>query len=546
MHVDTCYSRQRGKIYKSILLRESYREHGKPKHRTIVNLTNRPPEEVEAIRLALKHKKDLTVLGSLKEIETSQGLSVGAVVLLSQVASRLGIPKALGPTEEARLVLWQVMARLIQPCSRLATVRMASGHAVLEVLRLEPFNEDDLYHSLSWLEKRQSQVEKSLFRNRANGNKGGLFLYDVTSSYLEGDKNELADFGYNRDKKRGKREIVIGLLTDAEGYPVSVQVYRGNTQDVSTFEDQVKKTCEELGVEEVTFVGDRGMIKTGGIKVLREHGFHYITAITKSQIEALVKRGVFQLELFHEDVCEVIDDGVRYVLRRNPFRAEELKRSREDRERALMELVRKKNEYLASHRRADVKCALRIVREKAWKLKVSEWLNIETDEREIVTKRDPDKFAEVSRYDGCYALKTDLPKDSATAELVHSRYKDLGLIEGAFRDMKTEHLEIRPVNVRKENHTRSHTLIVMLAYLIRKELERCWKEVEVTVQEGIEELSQLCGVLMEYKDQTVQNVPAPRPLGKRLLKLAGVSLPSTLPMRKKDVYTRKKIANKRK
>lgn len=386
-----------------------------------------------------------------------------------------------------------MIARLIQPCSKLASVRLASRHAVLELLGMESFNEDDVYDALSWLEKEQGRIEKELYEKRYRKQGCGLFLYDVTSTYLEGDKNELANFGYNRDKKKGKKQIVIGLLTDEEGEPVSVQVYSGKTSDVDTFADQVKRTCERFGVKEVTFVGDKGMIKSKGIAKLSQHGFHYITAITKEQIRFLMNKGTIQLGLFDSEVCEVIEGGLRYILRRNPFRSDEIKHNREERIKALMKFVLKKNEYLRIHKRAKVSIGLRDVEKRAEKLKVNKWLEIKVEEREIKVKRDNKKLEEIGLLDGCYVLKTDLSKDLISAEIVHSRYKDLGLVEGAFRDMKTEHLEIRPVNVRKKNHTRAHVFIVMLAYLIRRELERCWQEVEITVKE----------VLMSYLNYVV-------------------------------------------
>ena len=185
---------------------------------------------------------------------------------------------------------------------------------------LEAFNEDTLYKNLNWLHDNQSSIEKRLFRNR-KVESSELFLYDVTSSYLEGDKNELADWGYNRDKKRGKKQIVIGLLCDDEGIPVSVEVFPGNTGDLSTLSSQIHKLSARFGCSKVTMVGDRGMIKSAQVEAIKEAGFHYITAISKPEIESLVKRGVIQLDLFDDKLVEVEDNGVRYVLRRNPKQA---------------------------------------------------------------------------------------------------------------------------------------------------------------------------------------------------------------------------------
>ncbi len=197
------------------------------------------------------------------------------------------------------------------------------------------FCEDNLYENLSWLAENQESIEKRLFALRRGQSKPELFLYDVTSSYLEGDQNALADWGYNRDKKRGKKQIVIGLLCDDQGEPVSAEVFTGNTLDPQTFGAQVKKVAERFGCERVTVVGDRGMIKTAQVEDLTEVGFHYITAITKPQIRSLIKKGVFQLELFDQQLCEIKDNGVRYVLRRNPLRAKEMAATRDSKLAAL-------------------------------------------------------------------------------------------------------------------------------------------------------------------------------------------------------------------
>ena len=195
MYIDKSKSRQHGKTYTRALIRESYREDGKVKHRTISNISKCSPEEVDAISLALKHKGNLAkFIVEPDEIQVKQGLSVGAVFVLYRIAQEMGIVKALGNTEEARLSLWMVLARLIYPgLSRLGTVRLAQRHAAVDVLGLDEFNEDDLYKALDWIDANQQKIEKRMFRNRNSSKKPELFLYDVSSSYLEGTKNELAE-----------------------------------------------------------------------------------------------------------------------------------------------------------------------------------------------------------------------------------------------------------------------------------------------------------------------------------------------------------------
>ena len=259
---------------------------------------------------------------------TTQGLSVGAVYSLYKAAQDLGIVKALGNTEESKRALWMVLARLIEPGSRIANVRLAQIHAAVDILGMDKFNEDNLYDAMDWLESNQRMIEKRLFNSRYEGKKPVLYLYDVTSSYLEGMKNEYADFGYNRDRKKGKMQIVIGLLTDDNGWPISIEVFQGNTNDVKTFTSQIRKLADEFECESVTMVGDRGMIKAEQIADLDNEKFYYITATTKPQMETLLKQGVIQMELFTETLCELLHENTRYILRRNPVRAKEIQDSR--------------------------------------------------------------------------------------------------------------------------------------------------------------------------------------------------------------------------
>src|SRR4030067_1516913 len=323
MYVDTSYSTQRGKTYCRHLLRESYRENGKVKHRTLANLSHCSDEEIAAIQLALKYKANLVELSTVEDMETKQGLRIGAVFTVNVVSDRIGLPRALGHHREGRLALWQVMARLIDQGSRLSAVRLAERHGACDIIGLDSFNDDHLYSSLAWLAEHQEVIEKRLFRKCYGGKGPQLFLYDVTSSYLEGVKNILAAFGYNRDGKKGKMQLVIGLLTSADGTPVAVRVFEGNAQDPKTIAEQVRTVAGTFGVEEVTLVGDRGMIKQAQIDLLHEKGFHYISAITKPQIKELINEGVLQMELFDEEICQMQWDGVRYILRCNPARAKE-------------------------------------------------------------------------------------------------------------------------------------------------------------------------------------------------------------------------------
>ena len=356
VHVDKSKS---GK-YVRYLLRSSFRVDGKVKHRTVANISHCSPEEIDAIKLALQHKGDLTSLVSLREdVTLLQGSSFGAVWAVYDMARQLGIQAALGSTRQGKLALWQVIARVIDQGSRLSAVRLAASHAACDILGLESFNEDDLYVNLDWLDEHQRHIEDRLFATSAPSGSTGLFLYDVTSSYLEGVQNELAAFGYNRDGKKGKRQITIGLLCNAQGQPLSIEVFTGNTHDTATMASQIHKVAQRFGGGEVTFVGDRGMIRGRQIEDLTTQGFHYITAITKPQIESLLARGVLNMSLFDQELAEVVcDDGPRYILRRNPIRAAEMGESRQNKLGSVQRQVDRQNKYLQEHAKAHVQVAV--------------------------------------------------------------------------------------------------------------------------------------------------------------------------------------------
>ncbi len=545
MYVDEATSQ--GK-YKRYLLRESYRENGKVKHRTIANISSCSPEEIEAIRLALRHKNNLASLVSIDEsISLHQGLSVGAVWLLHDMARQLGITEALGHSRDGKLALWQVIARVIDQGSRLSAVRLAGYHAACDILALEAFDEDDLYANLDWLCENQARIENRLFKAAAALKKPGLYLYDVTSSYLEGVCNELCAFGYNRDGKKGKRQIVIGLLCNEKGRALSIEVFAGNTCDPATMASQIRKVAERFGGGAITFVGDRGMIKSAQIEDLVSRGFHYITAITKPQIEALLSAGTFQPALFDQELAEIeADDGVRYILRRNPLRAEEVRASRRAKLQSLRREVRKQNEYLTLHTLARVDVALRKINERRVKLKIDKWVTVSASERSLSLDMDDQALAEVEKLDGCYVLKTDLGKGLADKETVHARYKDLALVERAFRTSKTVELEMRPIHVRLATRTRGHALVVMLGYVIVQELSRRWCEINLTVEEGIKQLTTLCATELHVNGQPRCNrIPDPRESIRELLAAAEVRLPDALACKGIKVATRKKLPENR-
>ncbi len=528
-----------GKIYQSVLLRESYRENGKVKKRTIANLSRCSEQEIKAIELAFMHKHDLSALGSVSDsVSIKEGKSIGGVWVIYQVAKKLGIVEALGNSQNGKLALWQVLARVLEQGSRLSAVRLGETYALASVLSPKKgFTEDMLYRNLSWLSNNQIKIEDKLFVK--NTRDTTLFLYDVTSSYLEGTENKLAEWGYNRDGKKGKKQIVVGLLANSEGNPIATEVFTGNTNDLATFQSQVEKAKHRFGCERVTFVGDRGMIKSGQIKDLEKHGFHYITALTKKQIETLVKKEVIAYELFDDSVCEVTDDSIRYIFRRNPVRAQEIQENRKSKKLSIERLVEKQNKYLQEHRGAKEATALKRVMEKIEKLKVDSWVSAKVKDRTITLDVDNNVLAKKAELDGCYVIKTDLRAAECGAQIIHDRYKDLALVELAFRTCKSN-LELRPVHVRLEASTYGHVLVVMMAYMIFRYLDQKWSSLYLTVEEGLRSLSTLTLQEVTVKEHpSFQQIPKPRNQNKKMLGALGIELPKILAKSDVCVVTRK-------
>jgi hypothetical protein len=568
MFIDSAKVRSsNGKTYERTLLRTSFREDGKVKHRTLGNLSSCTPEEINAIRLALRHKDQLADLlaqaqspksastkpqPSKKPKHFAQGPSVGAVAALAALAKELGITQVLGDTRQGRLALWQVIARALDQGSRLSAVRLARDLGASAVLGLPGFDEDDLYANLAWLEQNQQSIETGLYnaRNKKNASTPSLFLYDVTSTYLEGQHNALAAFGYNRDGKRGKKQIVVGLLCDDQGIPLAIEAFAGNTGDTRTVGSQIAKLQERFKAEHVTLVGDRGMIRGPQIGELQQAGLHHISAISKPQVETMLREKSLQMELFDNELAEVIipaKEGEnqapeRYILRRNPMRQQEIMANRLDKKAALEREIEQLNKYLAEHPRAKASTAEKALRKRLVRLKLDAWLRVDVDGRHLRLEQDDESLAEISKLDGCYVIRTDLPESVADKHQVHARYKSLAQVEQAFRRSKTVELQMRPVHVRRESSTRGHLLVVMLAYLLMQELGKRWAGLDLTVSEGLDRLNTYCTVKI---GGVLQMLLEPRQDVQELLTAANLKLPSDLPGKAARVATKKTLPKSR-
>jgi len=530
MYIDTSHYTKNGKKYKRVLLRESYRENGKVKKKTIASLCNCTDEEITAITLALKNKKDLGVLDgftAMGNVNITQGKSYGALVIIKSIADRLGITKALGKNKEGLIAFWEIYYRLSVQGSRQSAIRLFNSHAVEFISELPLITEKALYKNLEWLSSHQEDIEVSLWQNRKESI-STLFLYDVTSSYLEGEHNELGAYGYNRDKKSGKKQIVRGLLTDNEGMPVAIRVFEGNTSDTKTFGDQIAILRDKLKIKSVVMVGDGGMIKVPQQDALPDD-YNYITSIGKPQIEVLIKEKIIQLELFDTDLCEVSNNDIRYIFRRNSFRTQEIRQAREEKVQKIKEFISEQNKYLQDHPKAKIDTVLKKIQERLLKLKIDKWVNVYSNKRVLGYTENQEEKTKIAKLDGCYCIKTDI--DNGTdAKTIHARYKDLIKVEYSFRTMKTGHLDIRPLYLRKSSHTKGHAFVVILAYMIEKKLAKLWKNNEATIKESLQELMTLS--TLQIKNTTNKDfikLPKPNNICKNLFKMAGVKIPNKIP-----------------
>ena len=494
---------QRGdKTYQSVLLVQGERVPvprgpGRPRkgetpktkvvHKTLANLSKLPEPLVLLVERFCKAERSGEPLDHfVSQGEPVIGPAYGPLAALLMLARQLGIERALGTDRHAALALFLVLARVAHRGSRLSSVRWASTQAVREALGLKPFDEDDLYEALDWLATQQARIEAEL-TPRAKG--GAVFLYDVTSSYFEGQHNELAAPGYNRDGKRYKKQIVAGLLTDAQGEPVSIQIYEGNTSDPETVGDQVKKLAQQFGAKDVVLVGDRGMIKAKGRALLAEQGFRYITSMTDPEIRKALASGILQLDLFDEEVTEVVaDNGRRYVLRRNPAMTKRTRSRRTDQLSRVQAKVDSRNELVANSQRADPAVSLRSANKWLQTYKLHKYVSADLRDRMVHLVVDEEARTHLESLDGCYVVITDVPVDEASAQTIWDRYGDLQRVERDFRTMKTAGLELRPIYLRNANRTRAHAFVTMLALKISRELQRRVAPLALTCEDALDRL----------------------------------------------------------
>jgi len=458
------------------LLRESYRQQGKVKKRTVSNLSKWPPEMVESLRKLLKG--GVVVENFEDSFDVTRSLPHGHVAAVLGTLRRLGLDRIIGDkgSREHALNVAMIVARLLDPQSKLATARGLGQETMFsslgEMLGMESADEDELYAAMDWLGERQERIESELAARHLHN--GSLVLYDVTSTYFEGRTCPLAKLGHNRDGKKGKLQIVFGLLCTLEGCPVAVEVFSGDTGDPSTLESQIAKIRDRFGLQRVVLVGDRGLITEARIREeLRPvKGLEWITALRAVQIRKLVDSGAFQLSLFDEqDLAEVTHPsypGERLVVCRNPLLAEERGRKRED----LLAATERELEKVAqatcrSKRRlkGKTKIALRVGK-IINKYKVAKHFHITIGEEEFSYQRKEDNIGREAALDGIYIIRTSLSSETLQAQGVVQAYKQLSTVERAFRSYKSIDLKVRPIYHHLERRVRVHVFLCMLAYYV--------------------------------------------------------------------------------
>jgi len=525
MYIDTVPNRSSPP---AILLRESYRENGKVKKRTLANLTKLPADIIGLIRQALA--------GPIQVVRESLcGAVFGVLFVLNELALQCGLQRALGHSRLASLTLFLVLARIAHQGSRLSAVRWAREHAVKAVLGLGAFDEEDLYEALDWVAAQQEVIEERLYRDyvKRSAESPALVLYDVTSSYFEGEHNELAEYGYDRDGKKGKKQIVIGLLTARDGEPLSVEVFKGNTGDPATVGAQIAKLAARFKVQEVIFVGDRGMIKAKGKAQLDEVHFRYITALTDPQIRKLIKADVIQPDLFDEQVVAVTHGGKRLVLRCEPATQRKEHHRREEKLQRLVERVAERNAFVAQSQRTNPEAGLRQLTQWAKQHKLCAFVELTLNERAIELQIDEQAKQDAALLDGCYCIESDAPAAHLSPQEVHDRYKDLQDVERNFRRLKTAFLEIRPIFVRKEQRTRGHVFIAMLALKVLRLMEQRLRARFGTTETNAEAenpdsalaaLSRLCLQHYTVGEQEIIGLPRPDTRQRQILDALNVKL----------------------
>ena len=466
----------------AILIRESYREDGKVRNRTIANISHWPPEQIQALRQVLKGQAVSS--GSPDSLRITRSLPHGHIAAVLGSIRNLELDSILDP-EAGRyrdLVLAMITARIVDPGSKLATARALDpdtlSSSLGEQLKLGHLTEDDLYRAMDWLVDRQDIIEAALAKRHLA--EGSLVLYDLSSTYFEGRHCPLAKLGHSRDDKSGMAQIVFGLLTNQQGCPVAVEVVEGNTGDPKTVPAQIEKLRNRFGLQQVVLVGDRGMITSARLRedFAKAERLRWITALRSTSIRKLISDGAVQLSLFDQlDMAEITHPdypGERLVVCFNPVLSEERARKREELLAATgkeLEKIHAATKRTKRPLRGKAAIGLRVGR-LLGRFKMAKHYKIRIEEDGFHYERKADSIEQEKKLDGIYVVRTNVAaQEMASADVVR-HYKELSGVERAFRSLKTVDLNVRPIHHRLADRVRAHVLLCMLAYYVEWHMRR--------------------------------------------------------------------------
>ena len=470
-----------GKTYAYHLLRRTFRKDGKVQHQTLGNLSHLPRPVIELIRRAVRGEP---LVAPEEAFEILRSRPHGHVAAVLGTVRRLEVDRLLATRvcRERQLVLAMLVARLLDPGSKLALARGLDRETLSstlgEVLDVESADADELYKAMDWLLSRQSRIETALAKRHFTD--GTLVLYDVTSTYFEGRTCPLAKLGHSRDGKKGSLQIVVGLLCQAEGCPVAVEVFDGNTSDPSTLSSQIEKVRKRFGLTRVVFVGDRGLITAARIREeLRPvAGLDWITALRAPQIRQLVDSGALQLSLFdHRDLAEIRSPaypGERLIVCKNPLLAQERARKREE---LLQATERKLAQIAVATRRprgrlkGKDKIGLRVGKTLN-SYKVGKHFRLDITDGGFSYERDTESVRQEATLDGFYVIRTSVPAKVLGPQDTVRAYKNLSVVERAFRSLKRVDLHLRPIHHRLADRVKAHVFLCMLAYYVEWHMRR--------------------------------------------------------------------------
>lgn len=460
------------------LLRESYRENGKVKNRTLANLSSLPLTQIELIRRALKGERLLPVDDAFR---ITQSLPQGHVQAVLGMIRHLELPRLIASrrTRQRDLIVALIAQRILHPSSKLAATRLWKNTTLAEALQVEDADADEVYRAMDWLLARQHRIENKLARRHLR--EGPRVMYDVSSSSYTGRTCLLARFGHNRDGRRDLPSIVYGVMTDAEGRPLSIDVYPGNTADPTTVPDQVDKLKTRFGLEHVVVVGDRGMLTQTQIDTLRRRpGIGWLSALRSTAIRKLIEKGHFERSLFDErNLAEIKSPDFpdeRLMVCYNPLLEDRRRLKRE----SLLVATEEKFQQIAAEvaRRTKTPLSKSEIGVKVGRVlnkhKVGKHFDLTIEEGHFTWQRRQQAIRKEAELDGIYVIRTSEPAERLSSDDAVRNYKRLGDVEQAFRSLKGLELLVRPIHHRVDDRVRAHLFVCMLAYYVQWHLKRAW------------------------------------------------------------------------